>query len=390
MKKSFTRIVSAGLVVVMLMSAMCISAFAATNVRQYKNYVVIGDSIPSGYGLATSNAPDYKNLKVSHGQLVVGSYPYIVAKAVGAANVSVLSRCGFRTVEALRMLDKTYKYDSISDTVVGTYAQMFIDDHTYANNIKTVDAKDKVTTLQARTTASVKNANLITVNLGSNDTMTYALICMKAYLAKYSTSPLLAQAEKQMKSFGTLGCALIELMKVAQSINKTSQALAVLSASLLKGYAAFKINFATLIKDVEKLNPNAQIVVVGMYNPFKDLKISQYSLVKIGAMADNVVQLMNTYMSTACVYSGTYEYVDVMDTQAYTFSPVLSTNFSSKSFETDFIRNVHPTEVGYQYMASQILTALPTADSSSVSCPIAQYDQNVKTSIASIFKTLIK
>jgi phospholipase/lecithinase/hemolysin len=79
-----------------------------------------------------------------------------------------------------------------------------------------------------------------------------------------------------------------------------------------------------------------------------------------------------------------------MDTQAYTFSPVLSTNFSSKSFETDFIRNVHPTEVGYQYMASQILTALPTADSSSVSCPIAQYDQNVKTSIASIFKTLIK
>ena len=44
---------------------------------------------------------------------------------------------------------------------------------------------------------------------------------------------------------------------------------------------------------------------------------------------------------------------------------------------------------GVMYIASQILTALPTADGST-SCPLAQYNQNVTTSIASVFKTLIK
>ena len=385
MKKTMKRVISLCLVVVMLTGVMCISAFAATNVKQYSNYVVIGDSIPSGYGLDTSNAPDYNKLKVSHGQLVVGSYPAIVAKAVGATQVDVLSRCGFRTVETLRLLDKNYKYDSASDTMVSTLSQMYIDDHKFANDVTKVDANDKISTLQAQTAKSVKDADLITINLGSNDTMTYALVSVKAYLAKYSTSPLLTLAEKQMKSFGTMGNALINLMKVAESINKTSQTLAVLSASLLKGYAAFKINFAMLIKDIETMNPDAQIVVVGMYNPFKNLKMSQYSLVKIGALADNVVQLMNTYMSTACVYSATYEYVDVMDTQAYTFPTILS-----GKFEDNFIRNVHPTEVGHMYMATQILNALPIADASGVSCAVAQYGQNVKTGIASIFKTLIK
>ncbi len=384
MKKSFTRIVSAGLVIVMLMSAMCISAFAATNVRQYKNYAVIGDSIPSGYGLETSNAPDYKNLKVSHGQLVTGSYPYILAKAVGATNVSVLSRCGFRTVEALRMLDKTYKYDSASNSMLSTYSQMYINDCKYKNDTTKVSASDSVTKLQQQTYSAVKNADLITVNIGSNDIMTYALNQVSQFLAKYTSDPLLKLAQTQLKSFGTMGTALLNMMTVAEKLNKTTQTLNVLSAGLLKGYASFKVNFPLLISKIEQINPNAEIVVVGMYNPFRDVKLTDYSLTKIGALLDNAVQMLNTYLSSTCIYAPTYDYVDVMDTQAYTFPSLLSGEFKS-----NFIRYVHPTDVGHMYIASQILTALPTADGST-SCPLAQYNQNVTTSIASVFKTLIK
>lgn len=381
MKRSIKRALALCLTAAIIISAMCVGALAAgTGVKQYRTYAVIGDSIPSGYGLETSNAPDYKNLKVSHGELVVGSYPQLVAADVGAANTYVLARCGFRTTEVLRMIDKNYRYDSASDSMLSTLSQMYIDDHKFANDVKSVNASDTVTKLQAQYAAGVKAADLITVNLGSNDTMTYALNRMEAFLATKTSCPLLKVAETQLKSFGTLGQALDTMLTVAGQINQTTQALAVLSASLVQGYNNFKINFPILIRDIQRINPNAKLLVVGMYNPFRNVKLSDASLVKIGAMADNVVNLMNTYMAVTCPLASKYDYVDVTGTEAYQFQTILSGKFTD-----NFIRNVHPTAAGYVYMEKQIIASLPTAAASGTQSGFV-----VTKAVDSLLKSLLK
>jgi lysophospholipase L1-like esterase len=367
MKKNFKRLLTLCLAIAMVAS-LSVGAFAASssNVKQYKNYVVIGDSIPSGYGLDTVNAPDYANSAVSHGELVVASYPHIVARDVGAVSTTVLARCGFRTVETMRVLDPTYKYDSMSDTFLSMLSQVGT----------TGTVGDTIPKMQAAAATAIKNADLVTINLGSNDTMTYALTKLSAFISARvsATNPLLAEAKADLKEFGMLGEALTDLLTLAETLQITNEAIAVLSASMAEGCVSFKLNFASIISHIETVNPKAKIVVVGMYNPFKDLKLTDASMLKVGKLADQFVTLLNTYMSTTCLLSSTYTYVDVMGTQVYTFPALTDPTFSKV-----FIKNVHPDLVGHQSIANAIINKLPTASESSYSCLITNSLRNSST-----------
>ena len=53
MKKTMKRAISLCLVVVMAAGLLCVSGFAAGTTKQYGSYVVIGDSIATGFGLDT-------------------------------------------------------------------------------------------------------------------------------------------------------------------------------------------------------------------------------------------------------------------------------------------------------------------------------------------------
>lgn len=366
MKKNVKRVITLCLALVML-TGLSVGVFAASasTVKQYKNYVVIGDSIPSGYGLETTGAPDYKAGLVSHGELVEGSYPALVANAVGAANsTTVLARCGFRTVEAIRVLDPTYSYDSASNYFLTYLSQVYVDDTTYTDKANIV-RDDSVTAMQTAGIAAVKNADLITVNLGSNDTMTYALLKTSEYVSKLSAAvdPLMASTVAELASFGELGQALQELLAAAEKIGETTQTLAAMSRYMTEGFISFKLNFSTLISRLERLNSSAKIVVVGMYNPFENVKLTDQSMIAVGRLANQFVALLNAYMSGTCLYASTYTYVDVNGTQCYDFPSLLSADFGKV-----FVRNVHPTLAGYQTMANAIFAQLPAAGSASSSC----------------------
>ncbi len=361
MKKAVKRHVSLFIAVVMLASLMSISGFAAgTAAKQYDTYTVIGDSIPAGYGLASYGSSGtgaaVSDQKQANGTLVADSYPALVSQAVNASATYQLARCGFRTTEALRMLDPNFKPDEYSDYVLANLSQV---------------TGDAVTALKAEFAQGVKNADLISVNLGSNDTMTFALIYMSSFLENLSAAQKnsvvmqrISLAEQQIKSLGTMGEALFNLLGAAKTLGQTGPALAALSAGMLKGYESFKQNWNILITDIKAANPDAVILAVGMYNPFRDVKFTDASLLSVGRLADQFVGLMNVYMKTLSPCASSYTFVSAADAQVYTFPALTSPDFTK-----NFVKYVHPDKTGHAYMAQQLLAAVP-AGSGAGSAPL--------------------
>ena len=148
MKRKTTRILAMVLSVVLLVSVLGVGAFAeGKNVKHYNNYLILGDSNAAGYGLLKGD--DYFGYIRPQGLMVQGLYGTLVSQETGA-NVYNYARCGFRTEDILRLLDKNYQYDQFSNTSIGymggTSAQEFAE-------------------LQDSVHADIAKADLITLNI---------------------------------------------------------------------------------------------------------------------------------------------------------------------------------------------------------------------------------
>ncbi len=81
-------------------------------VSYYQNYVAIGDSCGSGVGL-----PQYLQLAKESGQMwigcekIEGSYPTLLAEALGVETYSQFHFPGARTADIRYLLDPTYRAD---------------------------------------------------------------------------------------------------------------------------------------------------------------------------------------------------------------------------------------------------------------------------------------
>ncbi len=157
------RLLSASLALVMLLS-LGVAALAeelavpaeeppAERYSYYPNYVAIGDSVGSGFGL-----PDYNR----EGKLVIDcrrvtdSYPDLVGDAVGAKNVSQFHLCGARTADLRYMMDENYAADWV---LLGQAAYLS----------EGVISKQHLDELRPKVQDAIRNADLITLDCGLND-----------------------------------------------------------------------------------------------------------------------------------------------------------------------------------------------------------------------------
>ena len=338
------RLLALLLAVVMLGGLFVVGAQAAnaTNVKQYKHYVCIGDSIAAGYG---SYARDVRGFEI-----VPAAYHSHVANAVGSS-VASLAHTGMRTVEVRWLLDDAY---SASDEAKNLRAMYFngLHDILYWMDMKKNDPynpdiaryadKDSEYYIRPNTRATLEpycykgafgfkeyfrqniaNADLCTVALGLNDVFLYA---MKTTAAKLD--------DPNMNL----------LVEVADFVN-----------NMRVGSQAFRENWAPMINKIKEYNPNIDIVVVGMYNPFGKVKaLSSAELVPIGRAADVLVNSLNSYMKSQASVLG-YKYADVTQTPIDDTVP-----FADPTFFDEIVKDCHPTAEGHQYIANQIIAQLPT------------------------------
>ena len=330
--KMTKKLVALLLVLTLAVSVACMPA-AASNQYSINKYVALGDSIATGMNedlgplkvptdaVDENGEPVLVEIFGSNGQ----GYTDCVARALDLTNGESYfsyAHTGLRTNEIRYMLDASY---GLENTLAG-------------------DFNDMIEALRPELLQNLKEADLITLNVGENDVFTIPMVA--AVIAA-----LLEQAESEQET-AQLQEAQTELNEAetgAEDENPITGALGKLGPEVLakfvkyfiplafEGYKSFKENFDAVLAELRVLNPDAQIVVLGMFNPL--IATLKNDLISALDGLDAVVTPMNTYMALTCAKYGC------------TFVPMTDLQIDS---------TLHPSNEGYQKMADRIVSTLKT------------------------------
>ena len=280
MKKT-SRILSLILVVAMLMSVS--SAFAVmpkNQHKQYKTYTCVGDSIAAGYSVdGTGEATGLVR--------VPGAYHDLLTNMIDA-NLNQLGCSAFRTVELRYILTGEYTAfeDDLWPLVWGKY--------TFAR--ETLDAY-----LTDMFKASIKGSDLVSINLGSNDIMSYTYITALIELQKDGSIPGMEPVKELLEKSGGLGAALLRTIELADTANKLGNVLSAINEVLQRTLEQFKDNWGASIDAIlgeGGLNPDTIIVGVGAYNPAKHIFMDSNSTIDLSLILTPVVNQINQFIKS--------------------------------------------------------------------------------------------
>ena len=330
------KMISAFVAVMLLCSLLPAGVLAAPG-HNGLIYTVLGDSIPTGYGLQFDSSGTAIR---PNGELVPGSYPQLFGSAVGAAETNILCRDGFRTTETLRLIDPAYEQELHAS---GKEQELFFSDAFVSEFADMTPSEFR--SLQNRAVGQVENADVITINLANNDTLTYALMHNIIKSEYYDATGLHPDLRESL--IGFLG----SLLGVGPVISGTDFLVTAL-AFMMEGFSTYQALWNRMIPRILELNPDAEIYVVGMYNPFQHLKLTDFSLIEFGRVANVFVNMVNDFMKNGSPYSDRYTFVDVPDTEVFSMNAVTNPGFAE-----DFILKIHPNEKGHQYITQQLLGA---------------------------------
>ena len=330
--KHTRRIISIALALILAFT-LCVPALAADTGKKYEPYRVytcLGDSVAAGYGTTGYNVPPLCAQQPN-------AYHTLLANALGA-DLRQFGWGGFRSHEIRHMIAPDYS----------------ITDWTYADNCAGFVHEEDLAARQDAYIKGVEDADILTINIGSNDLFGDALgEVFRVLYAEPDSNETLDKIKENLKNSGNLGAAFVQLMEFAQSIGKLNEVLNVAVKAFYRSYETFKVNFDAIVKSVYERNPDVTLVIIGMFNPLKTLSINEGDLVKVGKAADPLMLLMNNYMKNGCKYSDKYIYVDVKDVELHDIA------FKQDDFWSAYLAAVHPTDEGHIYMTNQILNALP-------------------------------
>lgn len=314
------------LVLALALLASFSAVFAESSVPHYDTYVCLGDSIASGFG------PDADS---RHGcEKVEHAYHTKVAKAVGAKEFIQLAYPAMRTHELRDMLDESYEGDT------AMYALMsFVDDHSMEE-------------WRSMYTEAIKKADLITLDIGTNDFFSIPLFTMLAALRAESPLDLSYITDKVDPETST-GKFITKIAGLAAEGANLPTAVPTYLTTLQSCCQAFMENWDAICGMIYELNPDVKLVAVGRMNPFYTVKITDKDLIQVGHALDVISATMNTFVKYQSAYASRYTYVDVMGTECYQVPALTDDNFLA-----NLTVNVHPTHAGHEYMTSQILKAL--------------------------------
>ena len=208
---------------------------------------------------------------------------------------------------------------------------------------------------------AIRESDLITVNLGSNDVLSYTMSKTVMQLQSSSDCELAAKVKEIAGKCGDIGTAFVKVLGYAEKAGKLPVVLATLNPTLMKAVSYFKDNFTACMRGIYKLNPNATVVVVGVYNPMSNVTLVENGNLKLAPLVQPAVDLLNQFLKSGCLYSDWYRFAPVPKTETWKIH-VLGGDFTSQ-----VITKVHPTANGHSYMADQILSVLPARDGSTSS-----------------------
>jgi len=348
MKRTWKKIIAVVMTLIMALSVCSVAASAASeklhsSKRTVKTIAFLGDSIAAGYCVEGGADSLSAQLDVHTGELVEGSYPQLVSKAVKATNAYNLSREAWTIYDWLRVLDPDYE-DWINQpenwqerwySECGMSMLMFTEHDDYEN-------------IRENSQKYIANADVITIELGNNETGTNASMSYfyqtLYYMFGMAITPAMIYAEDGEFIFPT------SIPQIIQMVGGYENYLTLLDENVEK----FKEAYDMLVKRILELNPDAEIYTVGMYNIFRDQdpqgdNIQQF----LAASSDEVNTEVCDYFRSGSKYAKKTTFVDITETEYYA-----SESIYSVGYYMHFVTRCHPTKAGHMHIANKIIEAI--------------------------------
>ena len=310
---------------------------------QFKNYVLLGDSVASGYRDVMCDEDDAYNKAYQETTYcrVPGSYADVLTKAIIEDNtMTAFAGPGFRTVEIRYMLEDDFDE---SDDYMFHPAQL--------NTVGDAGSEEH----RAAYKKAVAEADLITLGVGGNDWGAYLGWVVADIFEKENVADEYVAKLQEILANSDMGVDMVEdLVEVAHLAGALPELVSILPSALSYGLGNFYKNWDIMIQDIYDLNPDVTLMVLGMsdnsvkgkyfgYNgeegePISTDAVTQSEVVK--TIVDFIMTVGNTPMIEGEEKFG-YIYVDTAG--------------------TTYVES-HPDADGHIYIANKIIEALPSAD----------------------------
>ena len=321
--KGFMKKTTALLLTLVLLSG-CFSCLALGSEKEYldyNSYVLLGDSVASGW----SDVEDRETRFVR----VEDSYGAYVADDLGLTDSYYPMACiGFRTVEMRYIFEEDFEADR--------FLYYSID-------------KELMDTVHAPAMRkAVAETDLITLNIGGNDWGSFLGWHVFEEMDKIEdkNEEFLKMAEDYLQVAGTDENTIDSIIDIAALCGALPQIVQVLPGALKTGLENFFINWNYMIEDIYALNPDVTLLVIGMFdtslqdngNGESDSILSEADGLKL-SVGQMIVDIANKPMIEGAKKYG-YTFIDTKGT---------------------LCEKQHPSKNGHRFIADRILEALPDA-----------------------------
>ena len=312
---------------------------------QFKNYLLLGDSVASGYRDVMCDEDDAYNKTYQETVYcrVPGSYADVLTKAIIEDDtMTAFAAPGYRTVEIRYMLEDDF--DEADDYMFHP-AQL--------NTVGDAGSEEYRTAYKK----AVAEADLITLGVGGNDWGAYLGWVVSDIFEKENVADEYTEQLQGIIEGGTMDVETIKsLVEIVHLAGALPELVATLPSALSDGLSKFYKNWDIMIQDIYDLNPDVTLMVLGMsdnsvkgkyygYNGEEGEPISTDAVTQsevVTTIVDFIMTVGNTPMIEGAEKFG-YTYVDTSG--------------------TTYVES-HPDADGHIYIANKIIEALPSVNSS--------------------------
>ncbi len=367
MKKRLIAILLTLCMIFSLIPSMTLSASAAfwdKEEAEYQHYVPMGTSITGGYGITMSPGWWGGMMVDIVGSFGKGAYPGLIADHYGIPRENCYDGAllGTRTKEFRVLLEDDYHGDEFTEGW---------------SQAKCGNGEAHLKEIAAEYKENLANADLITIELGSNDVFSYLVYYISEYMQVAAEDEAAEEDEDEgyyaalintLREEQNEFLALFGLASVADSMGIYRDVLSYILELKSQAEIEFMENFNAVIKDIRDINTDAEIYVISMYNPIPYLltheitnndngsdtikqlvlstgetfMLSEEKTMELAELvSDAAVDKQNDYMHYLCPQSHQYTFVDV--------TGIDMTGSSDGS---------HPSYAGHDYIAQAIEAAI--------------------------------
>ena len=303
MKKTSKRLVAIILAGLMLLS-LAVSAFAESPFGNFEYYFCVCDSLGNKQGGDMGK-------RVDKDGWMANSYPVLLSEYLGLTEANEHyygGKAGWRTNEIRYLLDDTFPRDAFANNEdwlhgYGDYTIQYMDNlrPTYRENLR--------------------KADIVTVNIGSNDLIGNLAFAAQEVLeySSYST-PCSRQIMARIKAARDKYSDAEAVVKILE-ILATAENGVLLVQNVLNAFARlvrnFGSNFDAMMKAIESYtDKDTTILVLGTYNCVGSVIENKTGLPSwlasmVSATFEPLIDYVNWHIHYGSSYASTYTYVDV-------------------------------------------------------------------------------